>query len=75
MPKGKKCPDPVKKMDTSLEVKTSSKVVTSFQCDPCDQHFKTGKGLKIIIGKTHKDLILQTDGHLDEITTVYIGIY
>ena len=60
--------DPVKKSDTSLEVETSSNVATSFRCDQREQSFKTGNGLKIHIGKTNKDLILQTDGHTEEIT-------
>ena len=58
----------LKKSDNNLEVETSSQVET-FQCDQCDHSFKTENGLKIHIGKTHKDLIPQLDGQTEDITT------
>ena len=58
----------MKKSDNNLEVETSSQVET-FQCDQCDHSFKTENGLKIHIGKTHKDLIPQLDGQTEDINT------
>ena len=54
-----------KKSDNNLEVEPSSQVVI-FQCDQCDQSFKTN-GLKIHVWKTHKDIITQLDGQTDDI--------
>ena len=58
----------LKKSENNLEVETSSQVET-FQWDQCDHSFKTENGLKIHIGKTHKDLIPQLDGQPEDITT------
>jgi hypothetical protein len=49
-------------------VETSSQVET-FQCDQCEHLFKTENRLKIHIGKTHKVLLPQLDGHSEDIPT------
>ena len=55
------------KSDKNLEVETSSQV-DFFQWDQCDQSFKTNKGLRVHVGKTHRDVIPQLDGQTEEIT-------
>ena len=56
-----------KRDDTHPEAKTFSHV-KSFQCDQCEQTFMNEKGLKIHVGKTHKENIPQLDGFIDETT-------
>ena len=55
------------KSDTHLEAEKSSQV-ENFQCNQCDQCFRTENGLNIHIGKTHKDKIPQLDGFIEKIT-------
>ena len=55
-----------KKSDNNLEMEPSSQEVI-FQCDQCDQSFKTSNGMKIHVGKTNKDIIPQLDGQTDDI--------
>jgi hypothetical protein len=57
----------LKKSDNNLEVETSSQVEI-FLCDQCDQSFKTKNGLRIHVGKSHKDNIPQLDGQNEDIT-------
>ena len=57
----------MKKSDNNLEVETSSQVEI-FLCDQCDQSFKTKNGLRIHVGKSHKDNIPQLDGQNEDIT-------
>ena len=61
MPKGKKS-------DTIFRVEASSQIVKSFHCDQCDHTFENKTGLKIHMGKTHKNTIPHTDGHKNYIT-------
>ena len=56
-----------KKVETHLEVEKSSQVKT-FQCDQCDQSYRTENKLNIHIGKTHKDKIPQLDGFIEKNT-------
>ena len=53
----------------NLEVETSIQIDKSFKWDQCEPTFKTENGMKIYIGKSHKDKTPQVDRHLEEITT------
>ena len=44
------------KRETSKDMETSCLADGTFQCEHCDNKFKTENGLKIHIGKSHKDL-------------------
>ena len=55
-----------KKSDNNLKMEPSSQEVI-FQCDQCDQSFKTSNGMKICVGKTNKDIIPQLDGQTEDI--------
>ena len=57
----------LKKSDNNLEVETSSQVKI-FLCDQCDQLLKTKNGLRIHVGRSHKDNIPQLDGQNEDIT-------
>ena len=50
----KKSPSEAAAAATGLE--TNQKLDNSFQCDQCESTFKTENGLKIHIGKTHKNV-------------------
>ena len=43
-----------KKSETSKDMETTCMADTTFQCEHCETHFKTEKGLRIHIGKVHK---------------------
>ena len=53
---------------TQLEVEIPVQV-TYYKCDQCEQTFKTENGMKIHVGKTHKDTIPQLDGNIEKIAT------
>jgi hypothetical protein len=56
----------LKKSDPQIEAEMSTTVKT-FMCGQCEQTFLNEKGLKIHVGKTHKENIPQLDGIIDDI--------
>ena len=45
---------PAQQQEKSETVKEKPRQRAAFQCDQCDNHFKSESGLKIHIGKSHK---------------------